>query len=108
MNPLDAFPDSWKVNIEVKRSGGTDKYGDPQPAIVFAVAGCLYDPATSAEPNRDLTRDKGTLYAPVGAIFKASDQVVIPAGALNSGTYSVDGTPKETPLGVEVPLKRGA
>ena len=39
--------------------------------------------------------------------FQPADQIIVPVGALNAGTWSIDGRSKEFPLGTETPVKAG-
>lgn len=109
MGIVDAFPADWRCQVEVHRTGGLDEYGDPRPATVILVDQCLVAAGTATRNDRAsavVTSELALFRDPDPSFrFLASDQIVVPAGAMNAGSYMVDGRPLESPLGVEVPLK---
>lgn len=102
-----SFPASWRFSVAVERSPGRDEYGVPLPAVEHEVSDCMVSTTASEDQARsDHPDTTAWLYAPVGADFKATDTVVIPASPLwVHGRFVVTGRPSPTPLGMSVPLK---
>lgn len=101
------FPSSWRVTVNVQRSGGTDPKGIPLPTTEHEVADCLVSRDASEEQAR-MSDPETTcwLYAPVGSDFATGDIVEIPPGPYwPSGTHQATGRPSPYPLGMSVPLK---
>lgn len=108
MNLIDAFPADWRCDVKVKRGSGRNKDGDPTPAAVHVVPGCMVGARSTSDPTdrSDLTDTAAVLYALPRADFASTDTVVVPAEHFMAGTYAVDGDPGFWPLGTEVPLRR--
>lgn len=88
-----------------------NNFGDWETAGSDEVAGCGFAPGAGTEQvdNKDLVTDIGTLYAPAGSSFLATDRVVLPdgtewdvTGSGNSWTSPFSGWA----AGVVVSLKR--
>lgn len=79
--------------VTVIRPPGRDNFGDPLPgsATEFAVDGCLFAPGPSQEPGfaANTIDTDGTIYAPPGADFLATDKVRI-----RGDVYTVVGKPQ--------------
>jgi hypothetical protein len=89
-----APPFPFGMSVTVRRGGGVDKFGDPDPDSVttHVVAGCAVAPRTSTEDTtgRGDTVIVGlTLYGPYDADIAATDVVELPGG----DRYQVVGEP---------------
>lgn len=108
---VSRFPASWLTEIVVMRGGGRDDRGNPLPIEEITLEQCLVGPRSTTERagRDDLTSSAMSIYRDPDPNFRflPTDQIRVPDGALNSGDWSVDGRPKEYPLGVEVPIKEG-
>ncbi|TDU27098.1 hypothetical protein [Arthrobacter sp. JUb115] len=106
---LDGFPDDWRCKVVVTRAGGLDDNGDPQPGQVLSVENCLISTSSSTKDDQasDVVTTKLSLFRDPDPEFEfqSTDKIVVPDNAMGAGTYFVDGRPRVTPLGVEVPLK---
>lgn len=104
------MPPEWQVDVEVRRGGGRDARGRPQPETVLQRTGVLVGWRSTADPvdRSDVTSDHAVLYDVGGGFtWHDGDRVVIPGDyAGPRGTWQVDGKPKAWPLGWEVPLRR--
>ncbi|MGP5381636.1 hypothetical protein ACTXL8_05550 [Glutamicibacter arilaitensis] len=109
MGIVSRFPKSWKITVEVHRSGGSDDNGDPKPVQVISLKECLIGPRSSTEKDSasDAATSELSLFRDPDPSFrfKSTDRIVVPAGAFNAGSYLVSGRPREFPIGVEVPLE---
>lgn len=107
-NIVSRFPAFWRVDVTVIRGGGRDDRGDPLPVVELPVAGCLVGPRSTSEPvdRADLVDASAVLYRDPqpSFVFLSTDRVRTPDGV----EWMVDGDPKVWPMGVEVPLRRGA
>lgn len=106
---VTAMFDGWKVDVEVKRSGGRDAKGDPTPSTTHTEPDVLVVPSESTEPIRERTENPSTsavAYLQVGANIQSVDRVIVPAGHWMAGTYEVVGDPGFYPLGTVVGLRR--
>lgn len=105
------YPAAWRTEVIVIRGGGRDDRGNPRPVEEIPLADCLIGPRSTADAGgtSDLTSSDMSLYRDPDPAFKfqPTDRIRVPAGAANAGDWSVDGRPKEFPLGVEVPVKEG-
>lgn len=105
------FPASWLTSVTVLRDGGRDPKGNPLPATEIPLDRCLIGPRSTGESvaGSSLTSSDMSIYRDLDPTFRfqPADRIRVPAGALNAGEWSVDGRPKEFPLGVEVPVKAG-
>ncbi|WP_054820434.1 hypothetical protein [Arthrobacter sp. JCM 19049] len=94
------------MDVVVLRGGGRDEMNRPKPVTEIPVKDCLIAPRATAEPLdwSDLTSDDHVLYRDPDRnfSFQSTDQIRTPDGVL----WSVTGSPKVWPLGVEVPLKK--
>jgi hypothetical protein len=97
--------------ITVRRPGGTDQRGDPEPATTHTVTDCAFAPRASTEAvdRRDTVVIGITLYAPPDADIQPTDQIVRADGTV----WEVDGEPGDwlTPFtgwhpGLQIALKR--
>ena len=97
--------------ITVRRPGGTDQRGDPEPAVEHTVTGCAFAPRSSTEATdrRDTVVIGLTLYAPPDADIQATDKIV----RANGTVWEVDGEPGDwqTPFtgwhpGLQIAVKR--
>lgn len=108
MGIVSQFPAFWRVDVVVVRGGGRDDRGDPLPVTELPVAGCLVGPRATSEPidRADLVDAGAVLYRDPqpSFVFLSTDRVRTPDGV----EWQVDGDPKVWPMGVEVPLRRGA
>lgn len=108
MGIVSGFPKSWRVDVTVIRGGGRDDRGNPLPVTEIPVSGCLVGPRATSEPvdRTDLVSSDAVLYRDPDPAFTflSTDRVRTPDGVV----WSVEGSPKVWPMGVEVPLKRGA
>lgn len=108
---VSRFPASWRTDVVVRRNGGTDPKGYPLPDAEIPVSGCLIGARSTNEPvpGNSLTSSDMSIYRDPDPAFRfqPDDQVVVPEGAMNSGTWSVDGRQMDTPLGCETPVKAG-
>lgn len=104
------FPKSWRTSVMVRRSGGRDRRGNPQPEQAVEVHDCLIAADTSSEGDGfdDSVQSRATLYRDPdpGFKFQPTDRIVVPEGQRMAGAWQVSGEPAEWPLGVAVPLKR--
>lgn len=104
------FPADWTTTVTVKRGGGKDRKGNPQPETELKAGPVLVGWRATADPvdRADLTTDLAVLYDETGTtVYERSDRVVIPdTHAGPTGTWQVDGTPKNWPMGWEVPLRK--
>lgn len=109
MNPLTHFPPDWKTDVEVSRAG-RDRKGNPLPPTTHIVADCLVGWRSTVDPvdRADLSSDNAVIAAQVGSDFRNGDHVTIPDGPWPSGEWIVDGSPRPTPLGMEIQIRRGA
>lgn len=88
---------TFGFDVEVSRSFGKDRFGNPLPGDTFTVAGCAVAPAGSSElvNGQATVLEQDTLYAPFEADIQPQDEVVIPEGqVVPPGTYQVDGRPQ--------------
>lgn len=108
MNPLDHFPADWKTPVTVTR-GGRDRKGNPLPTTTHQVDDCLVGWRSTVDPvdRADLSSDTAVIAARVGSDFADRDLITIPDGPWPSGSWTVNGAPKPTPLGVEIQIRRG-
>ena len=108
MGIVSKFPAFWRTDVVVLRGGGRDDRGEPNPVTELPVAGCLIAPRSTSEPidRADLVSADAVLYRDPepSFVFLSTDRIRTPDGVV----WSVEGDPKVWPMGVEVPLKRGA
>lgn len=111
MGIVSSLPASWRTSVTVIRGGGRDHMGNPVPASEVVLADCVVGPRSSGEPmvQGDVVASGLSVYRDPDPAFRflSTDKIVVPEGALNAGTFEVDGRPREFPLGVEVPIKEG-
>lgn len=103
--------------ITVRRPGGTDQRGDPEPASTHTVTNCVFAPSVSVGANvsnelvnrRDTVITGLTLYAPPDADITPTDQIVRADGTV----WEVEGQPGDwlTPFtgwhpGIQVGVRR--
>lgn len=105
MRPITArFKHGWKVTVTVT-DGGRDQWGNPkQPGGPVTVNNCLFAPTSSTE-GQNLSQVPGSrakLLAPPGTHIPETATIDIPG----HGTFAVDGTPDQWPLGTSVQLTR--
>lgn len=112
MGIVARFPRSWRTSVTVVRGGGRDHMGNPVPASEVVLADCVVGPRSSGEPmvQGDVVSSELSVYRDPDPAFRflSTDKIIVPEGALNAGTYEVDGRPHEFPLGVEVRIREGA
>lgn len=105
----EGFPEDWRCQVNVIRTGGRDTNGDPQAGRVIPIDNCLISTSSSTKDDQasDVVTTKLSLFRDPDPEFEfhSTDKIVIPTGTMGAGTYLVDGRPRVTPLGVEVPLK---
>lgn len=108
---VSGFPEEWRTDVTVLRSGGRDPKGNPLPPAEIVVLNCLIGPRSTGEPvpGANLTSTQMSIYRDPDPAFKfqPGDRIRVPEGALNSGEWSIDGRSKEFPLGTETPVKAG-
>lgn len=111
MSIVQGFPDEWRTDVTVIRSGGRDSHGDPLPAQEIHLEDCLVGQwAGGVSGNAsNVTSTDITLFRDPdpGFRFQSTDQIRIPEGARMAGLWNVVGRPVETPLGDEVRIKEG-
>lgn len=111
MSIVQSFPEDWRTEVTVIRTGGHDSYGDPLPAQEIQVTDCLIGQwAGGATGNAsNVTEADVTLFRDPDPQFQfhSTDQIRIPDNARMAGLWSIVGHPIETPLGTEVKIKEG-
>ena len=111
MGIVKRFPKSWRVDVIVLRNGGRDPKGNPRPDEEIPLKDCLIGPRLMNDPvdHSDVSASELYLYRDPDPEFRfrTTDRIRVPSGARMAGDWSVDGRPKEWPLGVEVGLEAG-
>lgn len=105
MRPITArFKDAWKVTVTVT-DDRRDRWGDLiTPDGSHTINDCLFAPTSSTE-GQDLSSvpdDRAKLLTPPGRTIPETATITIPG----HGTYSVEGTPNQWPLGTSIQLTR--
>jgi hypothetical protein len=82
------------ITVTVKRSGGTDRYGNTLPGTTHTVSDCAIAPAGSTESDVDSATvewDLDLLCGDTEADVNAQDAVLLPG---DPSTYQVHGRPR--------------
>ena len=110
------MPAHFWVTVQVIRGGGRDRMGAFTPGETIDVPQkCLIAPGGTGDAQGPATREASsspTLYLPHLAggrtvfVFEPGDTIVVPEGQWMSGSWQVDGRPKNWPVGWEVRLRQ--
>lgn len=90
------------ITVRVRRGGGRDRFGDPQPNVEHTIDGCIKWPRTNSRGGQTLgeavdfsdTVTVGySLHLPIGADLVATDDVLLPGEDEDGPWWSVEGEP---------------
>lgn len=86
---------TYTVTVKRRRGGGRDRFGDPLPATVTEIGGCVKWPRSSTE-TADFSQQVATgymLHVPAGTDLVATDEILFPGEPENGPWWTVDGDP---------------